>query len=215
MATAVDAEHSGNPVHRAYSPTQTATSFAAARDQPLATVPEVTDVAGHRPDSGVEHRGPEALSRPHKIAYGIVFVALALSALGLVYVHLRHTGGRHSSHAERATTTSSATRTTTTVALPTALQPGAESAATALVSNWATGNRAAALTVATPAAVSTLFAVPYASGLALDRGCSTSFTPIVCTFGPPGGASPNDPIYQISVSQAVGGWYVSSVKIGN
>jgi len=69
--------------------------------------------------------------------------------------------------------------------------------------------------VATQAAVNTLFAVPYANGLAEDRGCSTSFTPIVCTFGPPGGASPNDPIYQIYVSQAPGGWYVSSVKLEN
>jgi hypothetical protein len=67
--------------------------------------------------------------------------------------------------------------------------------------------------VATPAAVATLFNVPYASGLAIDRGCSTSFSPVVCTFGPPGGASPTDPIYQIMVSQVTGGWYVSSVKI--
>jgi hypothetical protein len=95
------------------------------------------------------------------------------------------------------------------------LKPGPEAAATALVSSWATQDRAAALTVATPAAVTALFAVPYASGLAEDRGCSTSFTPIVCTFGPPGGASPNDPIYQVYVSQAPGGWYVSSVKLEN
>jgi hypothetical protein len=101
------------------------------------------------------------------------------------------------------------------VALPAALQPGAEAAATALVSNWSTGNKAAALTVATPAAVTDLFAVPYTSGLAIDRGCSTTFMPIVCTFGPPGGASPNDPIYEIDVTKAAGGWYVSSVKIEN
>ena len=140
---------------------------------------------------------------------------LALSALGFVFVHFHHTAGRHPAHADVTTTTSSASRTTTTVALPTALQPGAEDAATALVSSWATGNRSAALTVATSAAVTTLFAVPYASGQALDRGCSTSFSPIVCTFGPPGGASPTDPIYEIDVSQAAGGWYVSSVKIEN
>jgi hypothetical protein len=69
--------------------------------------------------------------------------------------------------------------------------------------------------VATQAAVTTLFSRPYGSGLALDRGCSTSFSPIVCTFGPPGGASPTDPIYQIMVSGVEGGWYVSSVKIEN
>jgi hypothetical protein len=99
--------------------------------------------------------------------------------------------------------------------LPTALQPGAEKAATALISNWATQNRAGALSVATPTAVTTLFATPYATGLAEDRGCSSSFVPIVCTFGPPGGAAPTDPIYQVSVSQAPGGWYVSSVKVEN
>jgi len=187
---------------------------AAARVLPRVAVPVVTDFADDRSALGAGDRSPEPLSRPLKIAYGIVFVGLALSALGLVYVHFRPTGGRHSTHAAAPTTTSSAPRTTTTtVALPTALKPGAEAAATALVSSWATGNRAAALTVATPAAVTTLFAVPYSSGLAIDRGCSTSFIPIVCTFGPPGGASPNDPIYEIDVSQAAGGWYVSSVKI--
>jgi hypothetical protein len=67
--------------------------------------------------------------------------------------------------------------------------------------------------VATSAAVATLFSVPYASGLAIDRGCSTSFSPIVCTFGPPGGASPTNSIYEIMVSQVAGGWYVSSVRI--
>ena len=93
------------------------------------------------------------------------------------------------------------------------VETDAGSAATALVSSWSTGNRATALTVATPEAVATLFAVPYSSGLAEDRGCSSTFVPIVCTFGPPGGANPNDPIYQIYVSQAAGGWYVSSVKV--
>jgi len=175
----------------------------------------VTDVADDRSVSGVGQHRPEALGRPLKIAYGIVFAALTLSVLGLAYVHFHHSGGQPSTDAEAATTTSSAPRTTTTVPLPPALKPGAEDAATTLVSNWETGNRAAALTVATPAAVTALFAVPYANGLAIDRGCSTSFSPIVCTFGPPGGASPNDPIYEIDVSQAAGGWYVSSVKIEN
>lgn len=159
----------------------------------------------------------ETLSRSLKVVYGVVLGALALSVLGLVYVHVHHSAGRHLTHADGTTTTTSASRTTTTtaVALPTALQPSAEGATTALVSNWATGNRSAALTVATPAAVATLFAVPYASGQALDRGCSTSFSPIICTFGPPGGASPTDPIYEIDVTEASGGWYVSSVKTEN
>ena len=186
----------------------------AARDRPRGPVPRFAAFADGALAPAVE-RSQETLSRPLRIAYGVVFVALAVSALGLAYVHLRPTGGRPSTHALGAatTTTSSGARTTTTVAIPAALKPGAEAAATALVSSWTTGNRPAALTVATPAAVATLFSVPYASGLAIDRGCSTSFSPIVCTFGPPGGASPTDPIYQIMVSQVTGGWYVSSVKI--
>ena len=167
--------------------------------------------------TGVEQGGPELLSRSLKLAYGIVFAALAFSTLGLVYVHL-HAGGRIAARAESATTTTtSAPRTTITVPVPvpSALKANAESAATALISSWAAGNRAVALTVAMPVAVATLFGVRYGSGLAIDRGCSTSFVPIVCTFGPPGGANPNDAIYEIDVSQAAGGWYVSSVKIEN
>jgi hypothetical protein len=186
-----------------------------ARGQARVAVPPVTHYADDRSTRGVVDRSPEPLSRPLKIGYGVVFGVLAVSVLGFAYVHLHHPGTSPSRSAQRATTTSSVIRTTTTVALPTALKPGAEAAATALISSWATQNRSAALTVATQAAVTTLFAVPYANGLAEDRGCSTSFTPIVCTFGPPGGASPNDPIYQVLVSQAPGGWYVSSVKLEN
>ncbi len=197
--------------------TETDTEHSAVtRERPRVAAPAVTDFVDGRSALGAEDRSPEPLSRPLKIAYGIVFVVLALSVLGLVYVHVRPNGGGHSTHSAAPTTTSSAPRTTpTTVALPTKLQPGADAAASALVSSWSTGNRAAALTVATPAAAAALFRVPYASGLAVDRGCSTSFTPIVCTFGPPGGASPNDLIYEIDVTQAAGGWYVSSVKIEN
>jgi len=185
------------------------------RYRPPAAVPGLTDFGEDRFAAGVDHNSQDPLSRPLKIAYAVVFVVLVVSALGFVYVQFHHTGGRHPTQADGTTTTPSTSRTTTTMALPTALQPGAEAAATTLVSNWAAGNRTAALTVATQAAVTTLFAVPYASGQALDRGCSTSFIPIVCTFGPPGGASPTDPIYEIDVSQTAGGWYVSSVKIEN
>ena len=189
---------------------------AAAADLTRVTAPAVTELADDRLALGVEDGSPEPLSRSLKIAYGIVLTALALSALGLMYVHFRPTAGGHPTLAASPTTTSSTPRgTTTTLALPTALKPSAEAAAAALVSSWSTANRTAALTLATPAAITALFAVPYASGLALDRGCSTSFSPIVCTFGPPGGASPTDPIYEIMVSQVQGGWYVSSVKIEN
>jgi hypothetical protein len=153
------------------------------------------------------------MSRPLKIAYSIVLGLLALSLLGLAYVHLRHSGDGHSARATPPTTTLA--HATTTTGVPTTLSPSADAAATALVSSWSTNNRSAALKEATATSVTTLFSVPYAGGLAIARGCSTSLSPIVCTFGPPGGASPTDPIYEITVSQASGGWYVSSVKIEN
>ena len=156
----------------------------------------------------------DPMSPPLKIAYAIVLGMLALSLIGLAYVHLRHSGDGHSARATPPTTTL-AHATTTTTGVPTTLSPSADAAATALVSSWSTNNQSAALKGATATAVTTLFSVPYAGGLAVARGCSTSFSPIVCTFGPPGGASPTDPIYEITVSQASGGWYVSSVKIEN
>jgi hypothetical protein len=214
-ATSVNAEQETAVTERAAK--SEADDTGGRPDRPRVAVPSADDF-----DSSVGRSVPrdqfpaEWPSRPRKIAYGVVITLLALSMFGLVYVHFVHTGGRQSTQARRSTTKSSSARTTTTtIALPTALKPGAEAAATALVSSWSVGNRAAALTVATPTAVSTLFAVPYANGLALDRGCSTSIPPIVCTFGPPGGASPNDPIYQIRVLQATGGWYVGSVMVGH
>ncbi len=214
-ATAVGADHVA-PQSTAHTTEVGTEDSVGSRDQPRSAVRGVADFAEGPSAPTVKRASPEALSHPLKIAYGVVFVALALSALGLIYVHLHHTGGQHPTQAARATTSSSVPRTTTTtVALPTALQTAPEAAATALVSSWSTGNKTAALTVATPAAVAQLFAAPYSSGLAIDRGCSTTFMPIVCTFGPPGGASPTDPIYEVLVSQVDGGWYVSSVKVEN
>jgi hypothetical protein len=112
-----------------------------------------------------------------------------------------------------STTTTSHVSTTTTTGLPHSLQSNPDAAAAALVADWAAGDRPAALGVATPDAVATLFAIPYPRGLALNRGCSTAFPPIVCTYGPPGGAPPTDPIYEIYVSQAGAGWYVSSTRV--
>jgi hypothetical protein len=104
--------------------------------------------------------------------------------------------------------------TTTTTGVPVAPQPSADDAARALVSDWASGNRASALSVATSQAVAALFAVSYPSGLAVDRGCSSGFVPVTCTFGAPGGGSPTASVFQLSVSQTSGGaWYVSSVSI--
>jgi hypothetical protein len=103
---------------------------------------------------------------------------------------------------------------TTTTFIPTAPQDSASDASIQLVYAWSSGNRALADAVASPAAVSALFAVPYpGQGLALSRGCSVAFPPLVCTYGPPGGASPEDSIYQLYVSQTSKGWYVSSVSV--
>lgn len=113
-------------------------------------------------------------------------------------------------------TTSSTTvpaSTTTTVYAPTAPQTSADAAGAALVNFWSEGNRAAAATVAAPPAVTSLFAVPYpGSALTIPRGCGD--VPTVCTYGPNGGADPNDAIYELYVTQvAGGGWYVSSVIV--
>ena len=111
------------------------------------------------------------------------------------------------------TTTTVPVPTTAVPVIPPAPQPSPEAAANALVGYWASGNRTTALRVATPQAVATLFAVPYPSGLAINRGCTSAFPPIICTFGAPGGGPTNAPIYQLFESQAPGGWYVSSVQI--
>ena len=81
-----------------------------------------------------------------------------------------------------------------------------------MVSSWTAGDRPRALTVATAEAVGVLFAVPYPNGLAIDRGCSSG-TPVVCTFGPPGGGNPNSPVYSLTLASANGGWYVISAQI--
>jgi hypothetical protein len=93
-------------------------------------------------------------------------------------------------------------------------QPSADGAATALIHAWAADDQADALTVATPEAVTALFAVAYPAGAAIDRGCSNpAFLPVVCSWGPPGGGNSNDALFQLSVSQAGANWYVSSVDI--
>ncbi len=104
--------------------------------------------------------------------------------------------------------------TTTTTLVPVAPQPTADGAGNALINAWAKGNQPQALSVATTQAVSTLFANTYMSGAATDRGCSTGSPPVTCTFGPPGGASPNDPIFSLTVAQVPSGkWYISAVQV--
>lgn len=111
------------------------------------------------------------------------------------------------------TTTTVPPTTTTTQAVPSAPRASADQAATAFVQAWAAGNQAQALTVATPAAVTTMFANHYQAGFAIDRGCNLA-SPATCAFGPPGGASPADPLYSITVNKTpTGAWYVSSVQV--
>ena len=147
-------------------------------------------------------------------------VALALAGCSTAKVSQSTTTSTPATSSSTTATTSPATTTSvaaaptsTTVVLPTALQTSAEAAATVLVNAWAANNRARALLVAVPQAVNTLLAVHYPGSLAISRGCTSAFPPIICTYGPPGGGPTNAPIYQIHVTPASGGWYVSSVQI--
>ncbi len=107
-----------------------------------------------------------------------------------------------------------AASSTSTTLLPPVPQPSPDQAAAQMIAAWAAGDQSGAAAVATPVAVDQLFASPYpGAGLAIPRGCSAAFIPIVCTYGPPGGGSASDSIYQLLVSQSPKGWYVSSVTI--
>jgi hypothetical protein len=185
-----------------------------AKVLPAPTLPrELVPYADRDPGSWDVEVPPH--SRFVKGVYVVVLAAMAASAVALLIVHLSpHKSHPHGAAAATTTTTTTAAATTT-VPLPPAPQPTAAAAAAALISSWAAGNQAAALSVASAPAVTMLFARQYSSGLVIDRGCSVAFSPIHCTYGPPGGAPPTDPIYQIDVVQEPGGWYVSSVTINN
>jgi hypothetical protein len=150
-----------------------------------------------------------------------LLVAMAGAATGLVLSQRVGSSTGASVTTTNAPTSSTTTTTvpaSTTTSVPAAVPPSpqasADDAARGLVGAWANGNRPAALTVATTDAVNTLFGVPYPPGLAGDRGCGAGASPVVCTFGPPGGGNPNDPIYSLTVTQTPAGtWYVSSVRI--
>lgn len=158
---------------------------------------------------------PTQFNKPTKVIFSIALAVVVISALVLAIQHFDSKPHHPSANSGVSTTTTTGPTTTTAPPLPTALKPNGADAAAALVSAWASGNRAEALTVATPAAVNTLFAEHYSSGLVIDRGCSMAFSPIVCTYGPPGGASPTDPIYEIDATQVASGWYVSSATMEN
>jgi len=162
------------------------------------------------------------LARSAVLALAAVVAGLAVAACGSdtpaaappTSATTSTSGATTTSTAPTTTTTFPPLTTTTAPPVPVAPQPSASDAAAALVNAWASHNQARALSVATAQAVSTLFAHAYPGSLAGSRGCSSSFPPLTCTYGPPGGGPTNAPIYQIQVSQAPGGkWYVSGVTI--
>jgi hypothetical protein len=98
----------------------------------------------------------------------------------------------------------------TTVYAPTSPLSSPDAAAAHLVSAWAAGDRAEAARVATPAAVSTLFASPYPAGYIQPRGCTdASVNPGTCTYR----NTQTNGIYEIGVSHVPAGWYVTSVTV--
>ena len=98
----------------------------------------------------------------------------------------------------------------TTVSVPTHLQTTPDAAAAALISAWSTGNRATASTGATPSAVAALFAQPYPGNFIQARGCTAaSDNPGTCTYANRQSGS----LYEIGVTKAGPGWYVSSVTV--
>jgi len=56
-----------------------------------------------------------------------------------------------------------------------------------------------------------LHATPYANQPLNDRGCTTAFPPLICTWRPYAGGRGS--IYQVSVSPIRGRWYVNAVTI--
>ncbi len=100
--------------------------------------------------------------------------------------------------------------TTTTVYAPSAPQPSGADAASRLVSAWESGSPTEAATVAAPAAVQALFAVPYARGYIQFRSCGQ--VPLTCTYANRSSAA--GALYNIVVVQTVaGGWFAQSVAV--
>ena len=98
---------------------------------------------------------------------------------------------------------------TTTTYAPSGPQASPYGAASRLIDDWSTGNRAAAASVAAPAAVQTLFAIAYPAGWIQYRGCTASSTdPGTCTYR----NTETNGLYEITVTRAAApGWYVSAV----
>jgi len=172
--------------------------------------PSARMASAHQPSSFARYRWVLALCVIG--AAGVVLVAAFQRSHSLP--RASGTTITHTSTPTTTTTPTSTTTPTTTPSLPVAPQPSASAAADALVGAWSTGNRPVALSVATQGAVDTLFAVPYPGGLADSRGCSTGTPTVTCSYGPPGGGDPSDPIYLVTVSVLPNGtWYISGVQI--
>lgn len=106
-------------------------------------------------------------------------------------------------------TAATPTTTATVSVVPSSPASSSEDAAVALTSAWGSGDRARAAQVATPAAVTTLFALPYPRGNLQFRSCSNG-SPSTCTYR--NTASSAGEIYDLVVVQVAKGWYVMAVQ---
>ncbi|HET7522601.1 MAG TPA: hypothetical protein VFJ79_00495, partial [Acidimicrobiales bacterium] len=125
---------------------------------------------------------------------------LLVATLGAMIV-LGSCGGSATPHAQATVppTTApptSATAPPTTAWSAAAPQPSPDAAAARLISAWSSGNQTLARTVASPSAVSTLFAQPYPAGYLQARGCTTGANPGTCTYR----NTRTDGIYEIQVT---------------
>lgn len=155
-------------------------------------------------------------------------LALALAALlagcGGPRLHPGAAPGETTSPAAGSTTTSVSTTTTlptTTTTLPTTTTTGVPAhpesspflVTRSFLDAWIADDRAAAAAYATPQAVATLFAGRYDGEFLNDRGCSLPGpNPVICAWGPLGGSSPSEPLYDLTVRPAGSNWYVAAVR---
>jgi len=187
------------------------------------TLSAVDTTVHEEEETGRADQPSEDRPRQSGLKLAAILVGSAL-AITIVVAAFRSSAGPHTAGASTptfASTTTTASPTTTTTAAPTTTatplpplpQSTAEGAARAFIAGWAQNSEPAAAQVGTSQAVVTIFVNKYQAGLAIDRGCNT-VSPATCAFGPPGGASPADPLYQLTVAQEPnGGWYVSAVQI--
>ena len=107
-------------------------------------------------------------------------------------------------------TTTTSTLPPTTVYQPSAPQASADDASAHLIAAWKSGDRAAALTDATPAAVAALFAKPYPSGGVQFRSCSTAVAgPSDCAYR----NYDDDSLIDLSAVSVPGGWMITAASI--